>query len=363
MSRYRCPGRVNLMGDHIDYHQGEVLPMAIEQGIELQISSAESILLQSDGQSEIYRGEATDEMEADVQRGWINYPLGVISRFREIYGLPAGFSLHYRSDLPQGAGLSSSAAMEIVTWYGLCDFFGIAFLPEEAILQCQQVENHYVGVPCGVMDQAAVTLCQKDHALLLQCRSLQHDYIPLMTGNIHWVILHTQKPRELIHSAYAERKQESDQAFALIKEKKPQSLSLSQCVLDDLRHISDPELRNRARHVITEQWRVRESARVLQLGDVQTFGRLMNASHRSLCNDYAVSGIELDTLTEAAAEHPGCLGTRMTGAGMGGCAIALVREESLESFIDAVSKAYETTIGYAPKIWTTQATGGVAKIN
>lgn len=363
MSRYRCPGRINLMGDHIDYHQGDVLPMAIQQGIEVHLSAAESIILQSDGQSEIYRGERTDEMEADVQRGWINYPLGVISRFRDLYGLPAGFSLHYQSNLPQGAGLSSSAAIEIVTWYALCDFFGNAFHPKEAIKQCQQVENQYVGVPCGVMDQAAVTLCQKDHALLLQCDSLQHNFIPLMTGNIHWVILHTQKPRALIHSAYAARKQESDEAFALISEKKEDRTSLSQCVLDDLRFITNPDLRNRARHVITEQWRVRESARVLQLGDLQTFGRLMNASHRSLRNDYAVSGIELDTLIEAAEEHPGCLGARMTGAGMGGCAIALVREESLESFVEAVSKTYETAIGYAPRIWTTEATGGVSTIN
>lgn len=363
----RCffaPGRVNLIGEHIDYNGGLVLPAAVSLGIYggKRLRNDDLIRLRSRNQpgETILDLKGTILFNPDVR--WANYPAGVIrALLQEGYTL-SGCDILFMSDLPEGAGLSSSAALEVLTAYMMLHPLLGDHIDRVALARiCQRVENDFVGVNCGIMDQFAVALGKTDHAILLNTNTLHHDYVPVRLDGYKLLILDTRKPRELSDSKYNERRQECDEALACIQRVHPIK-TLVEAELADLKAIADPVLKKRARHVITEQQRVLQSVAALKQGDLPAFGKILNASHHSLKDDYAVTGFELDTIVEQAWQVPDCLGARMTGAGFGGCAIALVKDAAIQSFSRALETGYGEKTQRYPAIYTSIISDGVRQI-
>ncbi len=364
IATYFAPGRVNLIGEHLDYNGGLVMPAALSTGVKLTVTplTGNKIVLRSATHDFELSFDLADSINYDSSYKWANYPLGILAHLqKEGYTVPA-CELHFESNLPEGSGLSSSAAVEVVTAFALLEQQQVKIDLVWLANFCKQVENEFIGVQCGIMDQYSVALGKKDNALLLDCSTLQHTYIPIELGDYRLVIMNTLKPRSLIHSKYNERKQECEEALRIMQGSKSELRHLCEAppVLIDV--ITDAIIRRRAKHVITENLRVKEAARVLEMNDLSTFGRLMNASHASLKDDYEVSGPELDTLVETAQQVKGCLGARMTGAGFGGCAIAIVHNSVLEDFTATVTKAYETVIGHSCEVFAAAIGDGVGNL-
>lgn len=361
MQKFFAPGRVNLIGEHLDYNGGLVMPAAITQGVTATVTkrSDNKILLHSATHSFSCEVFLEDEIYFDKKNEWANYPLGIIAELKKENITVNGCEIFFESTLPEGSGLSSSAAVELVTAYALLSQSEKNINRVWLANLCKQVENNFIGVNCGIMDQYAVALGKKDNALLLDCSALKHTYIPFETGEYRLLILDSKKPRSLIHSKYNERKSECEEALRQIQTTKEDVQNLCDADLMWIDVLSDEKLKKRARHVITEQLRVKESAKVLQHGDLSTFGRLMNASHASLKNDYGVSGTELDVLVETAQKIKGCLGARMTGAGFGGCAIALVHYAAVEDLINTVSEKYFAATGINSAVYTAETSDGI----
>jgi len=367
---YYAPGRVNLIGEHLDYNGGPVLPTIVGMGI------AAAVAPRTDGRLRLASATQNPSglplppvVEPDVQhhalqyderQGWANYPIGVLDAYIEA-GVPlgGGFDVLYDGTLPTGSGLSSSAAIEVLTGYWFLHQHGRTPHTEAQLLDlaqtCKRVENAFIGVSCGIMDQAAVALGRPNEALLLHCDTLQTRRVPLDLGPEYaLVVMNTNVPRELIHSAYNERLAECRSALQLLQTRRPHLLTLAQATHDDLRALWShtdlasipPDLRHRrARHVVEETQRVHAAVAALEARDVPRFARLLNRSQASLRDLYAVTGPHLDALVEAAQQAPGCLGARMTGAGFGGCALAVVRIDNLETFDTHVSQAYHAATG------------------
>ena len=364
MKKFFAPGRVNLIGEHLDYNGGLVLPAALEMGITLTVteSTGNTIKLRSSSHSFQKEFNADDNLEFDSANDWANYPMGVIQHLkREGFTIPT-VELFYESNLPEGAGLSSSAAIEVLTAYALLSVTNANINLTWLADFCRNVENEFIGVKCGIMDQYSVALGKKDHAILLDCAAVKHTYVPFDLEEYRLVIMNTNKPRSLIHSKYNERKAECDEALRIIQTAISGIKHLCDAEMHHLDLIADETIQQRARHVISENLRVKEAVKVLRFNDLSTFGRLMNASHRSLKEDYEVTGIELDTLAETAQETKGCLGARMTGAGFGGCAIAIVNEAALNEFKETVSKKYTDVTRLTASFYETVIGDGVRAI-
>ncbi len=364
MKKYFAPGRINLIGEHLDYNEGLVLPAAITLGVTATFipRSDNKIILRSATHSFSKEIFLDDEIMFDAKNDWTNYPLGIIAQLKkENHSVPAG-EIIFESNLPEGSGLSSSAAVEVLTAYILLSqtesHINLVWLANF----CKQVENDFIGVKCGIMDQYSVALGKKDHALLLDCNKIHHEYVPIELKDYRLVIMNSKKPRSLIHSKYNERKKECEEAFRIFQTSNSEYQNLCQVDMSQLNLLNVENLKKRARHVISENLRVKEAVKVLEMNDLSTFGRLMNASHASLKNDYQVTGIELDTLAETAQEVTGCLGARMTGAGFGGCAIAIVRETAIEELKNKVSEKYLSVTGISCEIYETQIGDGVHQL-
>ena len=364
---YFAPGRVNLIGEHIDYHGGLVMPIAVSMGITAHCTPrADSVIHLSSATHPFSASLSLDNipLQYTPANDWCNYPFGVIHHLKKTGITLQGADIHFESTLPEGSGLSSSAAIEVLTAYILIHQAGGEIdIPEIAKL-CQQVENQYIGVQCGIMDQWAVANSKKDNALMLNCDTLTHEYIPFELDDYRLVVLNSKKPRSLIASAYNERKAESEEALRLLRQadKLQEGQKLVQATMEDLDSIKDLLIKRRARHIITEQLRVSHAATALRMGDLHTFGRLMNASHRSMKEDYEVTGIEMDTLAETAQHIDGCLGARMTGGGFGGCAIALVQDKHLNTFKEIITKKYYAVTGLHCDSYSCGAEDGVRMI-
>lgn len=361
MKKFFAPGRINLIGEHLDYNGGLVLPAAITLGVTATVipRSDNKIILRSATQSFSKEIFADDEIYFNAKNYWTNYPLGIIAQLnKEKFEVPA-CELIFESNLPEGSGLSSSAAVEIVTAFALLSQSQSKTNKVWLANFCRQVENDFIGVQCGIMDQYSIALGKKDNAILLNCAELTHEYIPFELGEYKLVVMNTKKPRSLIHSKYNERKQECEEALRKIRNSKSEIRNLCEAEMFWLDILSDEILKKRARHVVSENLRVKEAAKVLRRNDLTTFGRLMNASHASLKNDYEVSGIELDTLVEEAQQIKNCLGARMTGAGFGGCAIALVHHSSIEELKNKVSEKYFFVTGMNCEIHECKVGDGV----
>jgi galactokinase len=358
-----CPGRVNLIGEHIDYNGGLVMPCAITMG---------TTLLVAKNNDNVFRFRALDFPEiTDVplqsaysKTGpeWFNYPLGVIHEFTKAGIELTGLDFLFSGNLPIGSGLSSSASIEVLTAHALNELFGAGMSKVDLALLGKRVENDFMGLNSGIMDQFAVAMGKDAHAVLLNCDTLEYEYLPFDIGDYVLAIINTNKPRKLVESKYNERFNECRTALKKLQEKLNIN-HLCEVSLDTFHQhkglINDPVIEKRALHVISEDDRVKKAKQALISGDIKTFGELMYASHDSLQNLYEVSGKELDTIVTFSKNYADCIGARMTGAGFGGCAIALVKKDSFNDFSEKITAYYEEKIGYKPGVFSSVVAEGV----
>ncbi len=354
---FLSPGRVNLIGEHIDYNGGFVFPGALTVGIYAAIALRDDNKIRM--RSKNVAGEVVINLDEELaykkEDDWGNYPKGVIKALKDLGHNVPGMDLVLYSNIPDGAGLSSSAALEVLMAYIILYLENPEQIDRVEVAKiCQKVENEFVGVNCGIMDQFAVSVGKKDSAILLDCASLYYEYAPLNLGDYSLVIMSTNKRRELADSKYNERRAECEKALEIINSNKEEKLpNLCAATLNDIESfITDETIKKRAIHVVTENERVKKSMEMLKANDIKAFGALMTASHLSLENDYEVTGLHLDTLVHEALKIEGCIGARMTGAGFGGCAIALVDNKKVDEFKEKVSIAYENVTGIKPSFYT-----------
>ena len=342
--RFFAPGRVNLIGDHTDYNGGLVFPAALNMGTYLIVQENAdpfSCTFLSDNEPRTFtlQGDALTER----QQAWVDYPLGVLKEFSSRGWNVTGYVFHYRGDLPIGASLSSSASIEMVTAVALNVLNGEPFTMLELVQMAQHAENDFVGMNCGIMDQFASGFGQKDCAIALDCNTLEYEHVPLEMQGLKFVIANTNKKRGLVDSAYNQRRSECRQALETLRPYL-EADNLCQYSMEQFGQLSvhlSGDVLKRARHAVSEHTRVKEAIIALKNGDMARFGQLMNASHASLRDDYEVTCPELDFLAERAQQFPGVLGSRMTGAGFGGCTVTLMAEDQVDAFIREVGDAYE----------------------
>lgn len=364
-----APGRVNLIGEHIDYNGGLVFPCAISQGTYAFVSKRDDRLFNAYSMNFESLGIVSfslDDLSYNPDHEWCNYVKGVLKTLQEqSRELPYGLNLVVLGTLPNGSGLSSSASLEVLMCKVFSDLYELNLDPVQMALIGKDVENHYIGVNSGIMDQFAIALGQKDKALLLDCSLQKYDYIPLELDGYKLIIMNTNKRRELADSKYNERFAECQEALAILKKHYTieHLCDLSSSELSNIEsYLNNATLYKRVQHVITENERVLKAHKVLFDKDLITFGELLTASHHSLKEDYVVTGKALDTLVEAALEY-GAIGARMTGAGFGGCAISLVSEENVDCFIEQVGKHYEEVMGYAASFYVATANDGPIRLS
>jgi len=360
------PGRVNLIGEHTDYNGGFVFPCALNYGTYLLIRKTKSKILKF---STI---NFNDDSEAELKglflntgKRWINYPLGVINEFIKRGIELSGLEFLYYGDVPNGAGLSSSASIEMVTAVALNQFFNAGFETLDLVKMSQRAENVFVGMNCGIMDQFAVGFGKKDHAIFLNCDTLFYENVPIILTDCSLIITNTNKRRGLTDSKYNERRGECDKAVKLLQAYKP-IRNLSELNIGEInileKYIKDPVVRKRAKHVISENGRVVEAVKVLKANNIVRFGELMNQSHDSLKDDYEVTGMELDTLVYEGRKLPGVIGTRMTGAGFGGCTISIVKKAASAKFMIGLSEVYQKKTGLVPDFYQPEIGEGARRI-
>ena len=362
---YFSPGRVNLIGEHTDYNGGHVFPCALTIGTYgvARKRADRKIRLYSENFSKmgvidlVYRDSA----------GWTNYPKGIVWTFQEKgYPVEKGFDMLMYGNIPNGSGLSSSASVELLMGIILKDLSGYEDLTMiNLALIGQYGENNFNGLNCGIMDQFAIAMGKKDHAIFLDTQNLQYEYAPIRMDGYKIVIAASNKKRRLTDSKYNERRAECEEALKDIQSvKKIQALGeLTEEEFEQVKDaVKDPVCRKRAKHAVYENQRTIQAVKALKNNDLETFGKLMNESHVSLRDDYEVTGKELDTLVEAAWKQDGVIGSRMTGAGFGGCTVSIVKEEAVDAFIKNVGEIYEKEIGYEADFYVVEIGDGTRRI-
>ncbi|MEJ6950978.1 galactokinase [Natronospora cellulosivora (SeqCode)] len=364
---FAAPGRVNLIGEHTDYNDGFVLPMAIEKDIRMAIQLREDQVVRAyslDYEKEVLFSLL--DLEFEEENMWINYIKGVIDELQKEDFELSGFNLIFTGNVPQGSGLSSSAALEVVTAYALAKLHDINIKAVEMALLSQRAENNFVGVNCGIMDQYISRLGKEDHALMIDCRSNEYELIPFKSDDYKILISNSKVSRGLVDSEYNQRREECEAAVSFFQDKLDHNIkALRDISIEEYdKYASDlPELvAKRAKHVISENNRVLTASAALKNNDFDTFGKLMTESHRSLEEDYQVSCKELDLLVDLALKQKGVLGSRMTGAGFGGCTVTLIEEKYLDQFIANVSNEYQEETGISPDIYISSPANGARKI-
>lgn len=367
---YFAPGRVNLIGEHTDYNGGHVFPCALTIGTYAVARKRDdrklrfySMNFESLGVIE----SSLDGMKPEKEADWTNYPKGVMWAFEEKgMKIPYGMDLLLNGNIPNGSGLSSSASVEVVTGYILKDLFGFDVTNQDLALIGQFSENKFNGVNCGIMDQFAIAMGKEEHAIFLDTSDLSFEYAPVKLQNAKIVIACSNKKRGLGDSKYNERRQECETALAQIQK------SIGINALGDLSEeqfeqykaaIESEVCVRRAKHAVYENQRTMKAVEALKANDITLFGQLMNASHVSLRDDYEVTGIELDTLVEEAWKISGCIGSRMTGAGFGGCTVSIVEDSAIDNFIDKVGTAYKEKIGYGADFYVVEIGGGPKRLS
>ena len=356
-----APGRVNLIGEHTDYNDGFVLPVAIDRTIEFGARRRQDNVVHA------YSIDFKDQVEFDLgaiekddQHPWSNYLRGVFKFLREDGHSLTGADVAFGGNVPREAGLSSSAAVEVGAVALSMKLFNIELGPLEVVRLARRAENEFVNVPCGIMDQFVSALGKRNHALFLDCRDLTYRHVPL-SGRVKIVVCYSGVRRALAASEYEIRLQQCRQAVAQLGTTGLAVKSLREIDMTDLEvasHSLSEILLKRARHVVSENDRVLKAVRDLERGDLESFGKLMVASHRSLRDDYEVSSRELDVLVELALKQTGVLGARMTGAGFGGCTVNLVRADAAELFADAVKEDYHEATGLNAEAYVCEASDG-----
>jgi len=356
-----APGRVNLIGEHTDYNDGFVLPAAIDRFIEFAgRRRADRTVRVHSTDFQDSTEFSLDDIQKDSEHRWSNYLRGV-SKFLESDGHKlTGADIVFGGNVPRESGLSSSAAVEVAATTFWQRLMGFKLDPVYVVKLSRRAENEFVGVPCGIMDQFISALGRAEHALFLDCRDLSYRHVPLR-GDVKVIVCNTGIKRALAQSEYEVRLKQCNQAVAQLKTVGLAIKNLRDVDPEDLDTASDALseiLLRRARHVVTENARVLEAVKVLEEGDLERFGELMNASHESLRDDYEVSSKELDVLVELAWKQPGTLGARMTGAGFGGCTVNLVRADAADAFAEAVSRGYQETLSMKAEIYVCRASDG-----
>ena len=370
---YFAPGRVNLIGEHTDYNGGHVFPCALTLGIYGAARKRTDRILRL--YSLNFEEEGVIEAELDALspgggHGWAAYPEGVAWAMAERgIRLPCGFDLMVYGDLPGGAGLSSSAALEVLTGTVIRDLFGTDDLSMADIARIgQQAENQYVGMNCGIMDQFASAMGKAGHAIFLDTNTLAYSHVPMDLRDAVILITNSRVKHSLVSSAYNDRRRECNEALTDLRKVIPCSdLCLCDLTVDqfaEVQHrIADPVCRRRAKHVISENARTLQAAEALYARDLPAFGRLMNESHISLRDDFEVSCPEIDLLTELAWSVPGVLGSRITGGGFGGCTVSIVKSEAIPHFMETVGTEYERAVGIRPEFYPVQCGDGAGRID
>ena len=357
-----APGRVNLIGEHTDYNGGFVFPCALSFGTYLLLSPNEEqkINFRSLNMEAVYALELTQLSEPLPDKAWANYPLGVFAQFiKRGVSITQGYDILFWGNVPAGAGLSSSAAMEVVTAYALNEL-----LAELAKIG-RAAEHEFAGVMCGIMDQFASAHGKADHAIYLNCDTLEYDLVPVKLEGVKVVVTNTHSPHKLDSGSFNDRVRQCQLAVEQINAVRPiQYLAeLSQTEFEQVQHaITDETAHRRARHVVGEVQRTKDAVEALQQGDINKFGILMNQSHISLRDDYEVTGPQLDALAEAAWKVDGVLGSRMTGGGFGGCTVSLVRDEAIPTFIEKVGAEYTAKTGLTADFYIAEIGDGAHRI-
>ena len=362
---YFAPGRVNLIGEHTDYNAGHVFPCALTIGTygAARVRTDRKLRFYSMNFGHLGVLEADlDNLKPEKKADWTNYPKGVMWAFGEKgYQIPFGMDLLLNGNIPNGSGLSSSASVEVLTGYILRDLFGFDVSNQDLALIGQFSENNFNGVNCGIMDQFAIAMGKKDHAIFLDTADLSYTYAPVKLEGAKLVIACSNKKRGLGDSKYNERRSECETALSELQ-KVMDIKGLGELTEEQFEEnksaIKDPVRVRRAKHAVYENQRTVHAVEALQANDIVKFGQLMNASHVSLRDDYEVTGIELDTLVEEAWKLEVVIGSRMTGAGFGGCTVSLVKDEAIDTFIDQVGKAYLAKIGYAADFYVVEIGDG-----
>ncbi|MCM3162454.1 galactokinase [Metabacillus litoralis] len=365
-----APGRVNLIGEHTDYNGGHVFPCALTFGTYaiVALRNDQKIRMYSSNFPEIGIVTLSTEQPLKLQKehDWANYPKGVMKEFIDRgVEIKKGFDILFYGNIPNGAGLSSSASIELVTAVTIQALFETNFTTVELVQMSQHAENEFIGVSCGIMDQFAIGMGKEDHAILLNCQTLDYQYSPVVLENASLVIANTNKRRALADSKYNERRSECERALSqLQKELSIQSLGdLTPEQFESYRHLIKNSIdQKRAKHAVYENARTISAVEKLKQGDILSFGQLMCDSHTSLRDDYEVTGFELDTLVEAAMDQDGVIGSRMTGAGFGGCTVSIVANDKIDEFIKEVGKSYTEKTGLIADFYVANVGDGAKEI-
>lgn len=361
----QAPGRVNLIGEHTDYNDGFVLPAAIgfRTHVGIALRTDRVLAVQSENYSERVEFEL-DDLPASPRSHWSDYVVGVAQKFHEQAGPLPGMNLLIQGDVPQGAGLSSSASIEVAVFRAFSELSGTKFDGVQTAKLCQRAENEFVGARCGIMDQFVAVHGRKDHAVLLDCRSLAYRLLPIPAG-VRLVICNTMVRHALAGGEYNQRRAECEEGARFFAERLPDVKALRDVSLSDLENHGGklPDvIRKHCRHVISENLRVQQAAEAFEKGDLEFVGKLMAGSHASLRNDFQVSCHELDVMVELARGIEGVYGARMTGGGFGGCTINLVRDEKVTEFQQRVGAGYEQETGYAAEIYVSATADGAGRV-
>ena len=363
---YFAPGRVNLIGEHTDYNGGYVLPCAISYGTYLLIRRINAPEVRfSTTNFEFSATIPLSDLNQKQPGKWINYPLAVMDQFAKLDVEIKGLELLYSGNIPNGAGLSSSASIEMVTAVAIGNIFGYEMSMVDMAKLSRRAENEFVGMNCGIMDMFAIGMGKKNGALFLNCRTYEYEVIPANVAGYTLVIMNTNKRRGLTDSKYNERVAECQAALTALSDN-GELTDLSDLSLQEFEKrqhlIKDETVRKRAHHVISENARVLAAVEALKNNRITEFGELMNASHDSLRTDYEVTGFELDTIVNEARKIKGVIGARMTGAGFGGCAIALVKSEHVKEFCIEVGAHYQEKTGLKPDFYIAEIGDGARKL-
>lgn len=366
---FSSPARINIIGEHIDYNGGKVFPAAINRYLYVAIRErSDSKIIYSDLKFPgTYTFDINGPFTYSKENGYTNYLNGILSQMKEKgFSFGCGFEVLMVSNVPAGGGISSSSALECGFAYAVSETFGFNISRVEIARLGQMSEHSFMNVHCGIMDQFIISVGKKNTAIILDCGTLDYEYVPLELDGYRFVVMNTNKQRRLADSKYNERREQCEQALKTLQESGAQITALCQLSPEEWERrkgaVTDDILRRRANHCIYENQRVKDAVAALKDGNLARLGTLLNESHASLRDDYEVTGIELDTLAETAQKQEGCLGARMTGAGFGGCAIALVRTDAIEAFVSGVQKQYVQTAGYEAGFFDCESGDGVSRL-
>jgi len=357
----RAPGRLEVLGGHTDYNEGFVLAVATEQATVIAVARREDTLIRA--WTDCDQSEAdfdTDRLDEGPWGKWWDYLAGVISKLRAQGCGPVGADIAVVSEVPVGAGVSSSAAVEVASAIAMSELSGCEIEPEALALLCQRAENEYVGMRCGIMDQFASVFGRAGHAMWLDCRTRERRLVPMNSDAARFVVCDTNTPRELVDSAYNERREQCERAATLLGARALRDVD--DRMLAAGAKLLDKALLRRARHVVSENARVGAGVKALRAGDMPTLGALLSAGHVSLRDDYEVSCPQLEAMRNAALAAPGCLGARLMGAGFGGCVLALVESAAVWQFAPQVEQQYRAETGLEPQIFATAPADGAGRI-